>query len=79
MKKLDELPSLGLSAAGLTSLKTIAESAGQPEVGFVVAAARRLGQDVLDFKRPEHKMLRAQAISATIAGLLPDTAANLVR
>ncbi len=54
-------------------LKAVAESAGEPQILFLIRTAATAGNKVFNLQLPEHKVLRAQAVSASMAGLFTNT------
>jgi len=52
------------------TLEPITKPASEPEVVFVVGAASRHGNDVVDLQQPKHIPLWTLAISATVLGQL---------
>jgi hypothetical protein len=63
----------------LRRLVMIAEPARQPEVVLVIRTAPRARDNVLDLQKPEHVLLAAATIAASVTGLLSHPVAHLLR
>src|SRR5262245_13840681 len=72
IEELGHLPRGEIQGVGADPLEGIAQPAGQPQVGLVVAATRRFGDDMLDLQDAEDVFLLALAVPAAVPCLGPD-------
>lgn len=76
MEKSDAASGQRIAPVSLRSLVAVAQAAGQPQIVFIVVSAARLRDNVFDFEFTKNIALTAQAIAASVSGLLSQTLAN---
>jgi len=55
----------------LRALEPITEPASKPQIGLIIGAAFRHGNDMVKLQQPKHVLLWTLAISTSVPGLLP--------
>lgn len=79
VEERDDCARARVDRLGLIGLMRVADRAGQPEIGFVVAAATGEGNDVLDLQAGHDEVLWTAAVPATMRRGLADSPTELGR
>lgn len=67
-----------ISSGHLIGLEVVAQSAGEPKILFVLGPTAGTGNEVFDFQWSQHQVLRAEAVSTSLARLLPNTISDFL-
>lgn len=77
IEEFNDLARLGIHCFDLVTLVSVADGAGKPEIGLVVAPSTGQGDDVRDLQPGHHKVLWAETVATAVAGCLTHTLVHI--